>query len=295
MNSNHSQTLLRALRRCVNWSHPTKQRLRTVLPASLLAWYAQHNVYLISYPKCGRTWLRLLLIRILRRQFSIQHAPETLELHELTESMSNLPRIVVTHGGSPHLASPDRIAVNAACYRCSRVVLLVRDPRDTIVSLYFHMRYRCGSDPGPLNAFIWREVGGIDSMIEFYNQWARECRLLESFQLVRYEQLQARPVTALRALFAFLGIGRIDQDVLRQSIEDCSFHNMREMERNGEIPSDKLQPGDVANVNSYKTRRGVVGGFRDYLSQAEIDALEDRINERLSDFYGDYKYCSRAA
>lgn len=286
-----SRTAVSLLRRCANSSSLLKTALRRVLPWSVLAWYAEHNVYLVSYPKCGRTWLRLLMISALRRQFGIQHAPHTLELFEITQGAPQLPRILVTHGGSPHLGTPDQISTNASAYAKSKVVLLIRDPRDALVSLYFHMKYRCGSDIGELHDFIHGRQGGIDTVIAFYNQWAADRTTPKAFHVIRYESLHARPVNELTTLFHFLGIHDMEEDSLRYAVDQCCFARMRDLEHRDALRCDKLRPGDVSNTESYKTRRGVVGGFRDYLSPTQIQTLEARINTGLSDFFGDYKYC----
>ncbi len=295
----HSQVTLGVLRRCANSSTSLKMALRRFLPWGVLAWYAQHNVYLVSYPKCGRTWLRLLMIQALRRQFGLQRAPQTLELFEVTRDAPELPRILVTHGGYPHLAPPHQIATNARWYQKSNVVLLVRDPRDAIVSLYFHMKHRCdtdlgGTDPGSLPDFILGKQGGIDTLIAFYNQWAMDRSIPKALHVVRYERLHTRPVNELQTLFEFLGVKDMTVESLRYAIDQCSFAKMRRLEERDALRCDKLRPGDVNNIESYKTRRGLVGGFRQYLSSAEIKALEKRINTRLADFFGDYKYCSGA-
>lgn len=286
-----TRTILQVLRRCANSSPLVKQALRRFFPLGVQTWYAQHNVYLVSYPKCGRTWLRLLMISALRRQFGLQNVPHTLELPELTKGAPDLPRIIVTHGGSPHLATPDQIATNPQSYKNSKVVLLVRDPRDAIVSLYFHMKYRCHADVGCLREFILERKGGIDTLIEFFNQWETNRSIPKAFLLVRYEHLHTRPMKELRRLFDFLGVTNMDEGSLRYAIEESSFTKMRKLERSDALGCDKLRPGDVDVVDSYKTRRGHVGGFVDYLSGSEIKELETRINIGLADSFGVYKYC----
>ncbi|HBK64409.1 MAG TPA: hypothetical protein DD000_13030 [Cyanobacteria bacterium UBA11166] len=61
---------------------------------------------------------------------------------------------------------------------------------------------------------------------------------------------------------------------------------MRKMELENTFNSPRLNPLDPQDPDSYKTRQGKVGSFSDYLSPAEIDYLNRKMKENLSDFYG---------
>ena len=72
----------------------------------------------------------------------------------------------------------------------------------------------------------------------------------------------------------------LDEQVLERSIEFASFENMKRMERAGEFSSGTLQPRDPGDAESYKVRRGIIGGYRQYLDGADIDFVETAL-ERL--------------
>jgi hypothetical protein len=81
----------------------------TVIGQKLLGGYAADrpvDAYLISFPKCGRTWLRLMIGNIFARHFSFDH-PEIqrkmLKLEPLAELNPAVPRVWVTHDDEPHL------------------------------------------------------------------------------------------------------------------------------------------------------------------------------------------------
>ena len=61
---------------------------------------------------------------------------------------------------------------------------------------------------------------------------------------------------------------------------------MRRMEAEGKFQSGILNPADKIDQESYKTRKGAVGGFADYLSESEIESLNRRMQDRLSKIYG---------
>jgi hypothetical protein len=61
---------------------------------------------------------------------------------------------------------------------------------------------------------------------------------------------------------------------------------MRQLERCGRFSSDKLTPGDRDDPESYKTRRGKVGGYLDYFGSVDIDYLNRRLGTELHHYYG---------
>jgi hypothetical protein len=94
--------------------------------------------------------------------------------------------------------------------------------------------------------------------------------------MVRYEDLQADPSGQLRGLLRFFGLPEIDEGLLERAIAFSSFENMRRLEASGQY-RHALRPGDPADPESYKVRRGRIGGYVDYLSSDDIAWLEAEV------------------
>ena len=58
------------------------------------------------------------------------------------------------------------------------------------------------------------------------------------------------------------------------------------MESTGSLESGRLRPRDPNDPESFKTRRGKVGGFVDYLTPDEIAEVERRIRSGLDPSFG---------
>jgi len=71
-----------------------------------------------------------------------------------------------------------------------------------------------------------------------------------------------------------LGFGPVDEDLLQASVEFSSFDHMKDMERQGSVGRRLLSPGDVQDPESFKVRRGVVGGHADYLDDDDLGFIE---------------------
>ena len=277
-----------------------RSAFRALLPKQLLSWYAHRNtdVYLVSYPKCGRTWLRLMIGRAVVCHFGLPENDATLLVEWKRKPHPEVPKITVVHDDRPMLKTPEELQTSKEKYRNKDVIFLVRDPRDVVVSSYFEMKKRgriFGENPyetrqavfeGSLSEFINRRAGGFKTIIKYYNIWADQRCLLKGFLLVRYEDLLTDSQRELSRVLDFLGLGIIDDKTIAEAVEFASFDNMRKMEAQGAFQSGILKPADETDQDSFKTRRGKIGGFMDYLNDQEIQALNQRMSEDLSDIFG---------
>jgi hypothetical protein len=153
-------------------------------------------------------------------------------------------------------------------------VLLVRDPRDVIVSLYYQRSGRRGAYSGTLGEFLDERVGGFESLLRFYDAWAESLGQLRDVLVVRYEDLHADAERELRSVLDFIGLATVRHDVVLDAVAYGSFDHMRALEEAGAFASEKLRPVRPGDVDTYKTRRGKVGGFRDELTPAQITRLD---------------------
>ena len=277
-----------------------RERVRLLVPGELRRALAHRNtdVYLISYPKCGRTWLRLMIGRAISTHFHLPEDEEILFLRSNRRFHSQVPRITVVHEDRPMLKAPEELATDKHRFRNKKVIFLARDPRDVIVSSYFEMTRRdklFGENPyekrqkgfeGSLPEFIAARVGGYETLLTYYNIWAANRNIPAGFLLVRYEDLKANPKQQLRRILDFLGLDQVTDDEIAESVGYASFENMRKMEARGQFQSGMLKPGDTTNPESFKTRKGKVQGYVDYLAQDQIQALNDTTNKNLSKYFG---------
>ena len=268
------------------------------------------DTYIISFPKCGRTWLKLMIGRAIVGHLDISNTNllDTLldSKFPLAKLDPSLPKIQFTHDDDPHWKKPNELMKTKRPYQNTKVIFLVRDPRDLVVSTYFEQKkrvqfwinslketphlqdYQERLKPyeGDLSAYLNEEVGSIDTILNFYNIWAENKDVPREFLLTRYEDIHKNPHGELCRILEFLGIVNIKDEVLDEAVKYASFDNMRQMEEAEMANSYSLKATDKNDPESYKTRKGTVGGFVEYLSAEEIQAINRKINETLADFYG---------
>ena len=244
------------------------------------------DALLISFAKSGRTWLRAMIGKVIVDQLGVGEE-EIFRIDRLSRSSGWFPTIVETHDGGTVRGRVDDVSHSKMRYRGKRVVFMARDPRDVVVSAFFQASRRKRIFDGTIGDFLRSPIGSLDTILTFYNTWASERHVPEAFHLVRYEDLHVQPAQELEGVLAFLDIRGVGREQLEQAIRFASFDNMRTLETDGRTSPNSivLRPINEDDRESYKTRRGKVGGFRDYLTSEEVEYVNRRISTELDPFY----------
>lgn len=250
----------------------------------------------ISPPKAGRTWLRVTLSGFFQARFGIPEG-ELLGFDNFHRVNPEVPRIRFTDDKYVSAYTGNRDSKRD--YYNSRVLLLVRDPRDIAVSNYFQWVntvnpykkkfHKLSSRAGEVSLFeyVMDEDYGIPRTIKFLNGWQAELQKTKDHLVISYEEMRASPEQILRKVTAFMKIAADDEQIAHAT-EYASMENMRKIEKSGstESGSRRLMPKDVNNPDSFKARRGKVGGYRDYFSADELAAMDALVSGGLTPEYG---------
>ncbi|MEW2575434.1 sulfotransferase domain-containing protein [Streptomyces syringium] len=238
---------------------------------------AEGDVYVVSFPKCGRTWLRVLMAKAISEARGIpMEVCRDLTLTDYSAVDSAVPRIVYWHDDFVAWRTPAELSWNKDFYHDRKVVLLVRDIRDTAVSRYFQRTHRKKPpyDRG-IGDFLSDEEGSVKTCLTFWNIWHARQDVPASFLLTSYERLTADTAGELGRVLEFCGMPPAGEETLRAAAAFADFTSMRAMELSDALGTDRLRPTIPGDPDSYKTRRGVIGGFRDYLTSEQIDYVDD--------------------
>lgn len=238
---------------------------------------APARVAITSFPKSGRTWLRLLIGRALCARYGLPES-QILDTFALTRAAGILPT-VFSHDGTSNTEGRhfDRLDRDKRAFRGKRVLLLCRDPRDTVISCFFEATRRKHVYDGTLSEFLRDPHYGVRKIVAFYQLWDAARAVPEKLLVVSYEDLHADPAKVLRETLAFLGAADLPDRIVAEAIEYGRFDNMRRMEQAGGLgDGSRLRPADAADASSFKTRQGKVGGFAQTLSEADL-AFANRV------------------
>jgi hypothetical protein len=211
-----------------------------------------------------------------------------LQVEELSLNLDSLRGITLTHDDDPHLKHFSLIARSKKHFANKRVILLVRNPLDAIVSFFYQFHLRGGRDllgmPNievRLDDFPAFEFGGLPNIVAFLNAWGRYIDSGGNVRIESYEALHRDSNVVLREALTYFGITPVDQELVRNASLRSTFSAMRRLETEGTLADPRLLPGDVLKKDTFKTREGRVGGYRDVLSATTIDWALEYISKNL--------------
>ena len=88
-------------------------------------------------------------------------------------------------------------------------------------------------------------------------------------------------------VLGFTGIN-ISIDIMKDAINFGSLNNMRNLEITSAFDDGRLKAQDINDKDSFKVRKGKVGGYKNYMSSIDIDYIDSLIKNELNPFFG---YC----
>jgi hypothetical protein len=208
----------------------------------------QQRLAIVSFPKSGRTWLRVMLGQL---------------------GISPL----FSHEKSGRGASIEYTRDNIRFSRHRRVIFLHRNPLDTIVSYFFHSRNVQKRFAGDISEFIRSPGLGIRHLLEFNKAWLEAGSHFDDFLVISYEELRADPAAELRQIVDFCNLGKISDRKIKRAVEAGEFSRMKKLEQSGKLA--KQYPGRFADgkakVEESRVRAGLIGNYRSALSDADIE------------------------
>src|SRR3989440_3348659 len=241
---------------------------------------------IVSLPKSGRTWLRAFICAYFCKRFGLEFT-----LRPERYRQPGIPRLIFSHDLFEHRTKGDlwdrlrgKYLVPRRELSRAKIILLARDPRDCFVSLYLQITRRDPNAPVELRQKNVSEMlrdkrFGVRAIVNTMNDWIDEFSGRNNFTLIRYEALRASPAEYFRDLLAVVGESTPDMTMFQEALEFSRFENMQKLEAAGAFDSKILHPGDVRDPESFKVRRGKVGGYREYLSFEDQKYAADALAE----------------
>lgn len=240
-------------------------RLRGWVPYPLLP----SDVFLVSFPKSGNTWLRFLLANAMVRHLGLDVDMDFAAVHSIIPDIhrdsiakepqfSPFPRIIKSH-----------VSLNR---RYPRVIYLVRDGRDVMISFLGHLkREQWFGDETSISEILRNKRFGIRPWRDHVRSWfAMEGQ--ENFHWLRYEDLLADTAGRLKECLDFIGIEMADETV-SFAVSRSSFKSMRRVEETKGLKFGRSMPG------ARFIRKGQSGEWFDALSAEDRSYSWDEASE----------------
>ena len=242
---------------------------REYLPAAR----CDDDLFLVEFPKSGMTWLTFLIANVNAQLSGDRRAVTFFNINDFvpdvwTNRYATMPRTAVPgyrcfKSHAPYLRQ----------YR--KVIYLVRDPRDVLVSFWVFLR-GLGWWRGTLEELVADRQHGIEGWTRHVSGWLSGIDAAASFSLIRYEDLLANTTGELKRLYGLLGLP-VSEEVLAAAIERSSIERMRALD-------SQFAAGHPARRRCEFVRRHPAGGGRIALPAPVRDLIEQEaasLMERL--------------
>jgi len=221
-------------------------------PGHSLSVYSD-DIFLVSYPKSGNTWIRFLVANFVHPEAAVTLLSADRLIPNVDGQSKRYfkrmprPRIIKSH----HPFHPS--------YK--RVIYVVRDPRDVVLSQY-HYQIKRGVLPegSPIEPFVSKFVTGevcpYGSWGENVASWLAARRTNPDFVLILYEDLLRQTPNELARMAKLLKIEPA-ADRLALAVERSTADRMRQLERveGSQWASTKGTRQDISFIRAAKDRQ----------------------------------------
>lgn len=239
------------------------------------------DAFLVSYPKSGRTWLRFLLSCYLAELGKLGFTPDLTTTFRVLPNFDRDPvrgvGAFAAQGTGMPLIPVSHLPYRPRLFLDRPVVFLVRDPRDVMVSAYFHATRHKQTFSGTIATFLDDHEYGTPALIRFLNGWA-DGLANGRHLIVSYERMLAESEFVVSAILSFLDV-EIRHDILGRAIAAAQFDQMRDLEREQGIPGHAY---DRADPQSLRMRSGKSKAFAEWLSDEQARGVLDRCRDELT-------------
>ncbi|MFZ0957286.1 MAG: sulfotransferase domain-containing protein [Candidatus Sulfotelmatobacter sp.] len=226
------------------------------------------DTFLVSFPRSGNTWTRFLVCNLIDPDDPVNFAqlesriPEIYDVTDRNLRAFPRPRIIKSH----------------ECFdpRYKKIVYIVRDPRDVLISYYeFQLKRRVISEECSLEEFVPRFMESeiepkTGSWRDHVVSWTATRGGQKNFLLLRYEDMIADTQKESTKIASFLGLDSNPERIAR-AVALSSADRMRKLEKE---QSRQWKETKKTRQDKPFVRKAASGGWKAILSERSVAQIE---------------------
>jgi Sulfotransferase domain len=243
------------------------------------------DTFLVSYPRSGNTWVRFLVCNLIDPDDPVDFAhlesriPEIYDVTDRALRAFPRPRIIKSHESFDP--------------RYKKVIYIVRDPRDVVLSYYeFQLKRRVITESCSLEEFVPRFMESefepkTGSWRDHVLSWVATRGGQQNFLLLRYENMLANPEKESTRIAHFLGLDAKPERIAR-AVSLSSADRMRTLEKQ---QSKVWKETSKTRQDKLFVGQAIAGGWKSALPKhcvAEIEAAWGEVMRSVG-----YELCTK--
>jgi len=224
--------------------------------------------YVLSYPKSGRTWL----YEILKLYSHNQNLKNFLKNRKIVKFNNQFIKFI--HDCSdpnPYPIRATKQKFNNKKVINKKKIILIRDPREIIISFWYQMKFREKTYNHNISKFIEDEYLGIKKIISFYN--LIDLEFSENYKIITYANLVNNTYEEIEKILNHFNLV-VDKKLIIKCIDECSFQKLQKKE---------MIKSKDKDIKSLKFRVGSQGDFKKDLSDQDLLKINSKIKESLNE------------
>ncbi|XP_067140805.1 sulfotransferase 1B1-like [Centruroides vittatus] len=262
------------------------------------------DLFIVTYPKCGTTWMHQIVLLILRKGRVFLDPYDFILSCPFIETVGReyietaKPKVMKTH--FPFCVTPFSVQ--------AKYIYVARNPKDCCVSFYHFIKFITSDNELSFDDFFDRFIDGevgVGDYFEHLYEWHKH-RNDKNVYFVTYEKLRKNITEEIFKIAKFMGEEYEksiveDPKIMENIVYYSSFEYMKEhvdiiminffkghqIFHNENLPSGLVktmkilsQPGDEETQSSF-IRKGVVNEWSHYFNENQLKRLQDKINNKF--------------
>lgn len=240
--------------------------------------HRKFDCHIATAKQCGTHWIKYMLSLVLCDLYDLPPPNHIIEDNVIGHTKTppkytHIPQVAVTHSHPHYLLHIPHIE---QLLSLPKFLILVRDPRDILVSAYEKSKgsyldnVMKADKPVNFSQFLRaninlkKPVADIWSIILFFNAWgALSYKTPANYKFMTYEAIKMNPQETLKNVCNFIGIENLTDEVINRAVENSSRKKMK----------TKLNPNEQQAEKSVNLK---IRNFKDWYN-AEDRAFVDKI------------------